>query len=374
MMGWTRRLCSLTAALVALAATGAAPAHSTEIPAEAYRRVNAGLVENYLVPRYQRFTEAAASLEEAAARFCAPTGDASLEAVRGAFGEAMGAWMGVQHVTFGPAELFMRGYRIHFWPQARGRIESAVREILATGSEDALSAEAFRDASVAVQGLPAAEELLYGLDTAADDGQGDGVTQCDLLEAVTRNLREMADGIVHNWTGGDKAFVEVMLNPGPENVYYRKAKDATLDLFKSFHGGLRMILDAKLTPVMGESAGEARPALAESASSGRSLANIVVNLKSLRDMYLGSGGPGLGEIVRAHGDRTLDDLLRKAFRMTIETARSISGPLTDVVADPAARPGVEKLATQVQALKQIVKTRLAEALEVGVGFNALDGD
>ena len=42
--------------------------------------------------------------------------------------------------------------------------------------------------------------------------------------------------------------------------------------------------------------------------------------------------------------------------------------------DPALRPQVEKLAIQVQALKQIVRNRLAPALDLAVGFNSLDGD
>lgn len=66
--------------------------------------------------------------------------------------------------------------------------------------------------------------------------------------------------------------------------------------------------------------------------------------------------------------------MHKAFRLTSATAQSIDGPIEKAAADPALRPPVEKLAKQVRALRQIVRDRLAPALGLAVGFNALDGD
>lgn len=100
-----------------------------------------------------------------------------------------------------------------------------------------------------------------------------------------------------------------------------------------------------------------------------------MNLEALAALYLGEGGTSFSEIVQAHGnDPKLDPLMRKAFAMTRDTARGIDKSLAAAVEDPAVRPQVEKLSIQVLALKQIVKTRLASALDLTVGFNALDGD
>ena len=136
---------------------------------------------------------------------------------------------------------------------------------------------------------------------------------------------------------------------------------------------MRFVADAKLRPVVGDSLQAARPHLAESRSSGRSTRNAVGNLEALQALYLGEGGPGLAALAGV-ADARLDRLLRKAFRLTLEAARSIEGPLENAATDPAARAKAERLTTRVRALRQIVRDRLAPALGFPVGFNALDGD
>jgi len=340
------------------------------VPAEDYARVNVGLVENHALPRYRHLATATAELAQATEGFCAGGRGAGLDAVRAGYHDAMDAWMGVQHLRFGPVEFLMRGFRLYFWPEARGRIAAGIEDLLASGDATSFAPGRLREASVAVQGLPALEYLLYG------DGDTTRQTpRCRLLAAISENMRDMAAGILADWQGGDMAFARTLAAPGPNNPYFATHRDATLAFFKSFHGGLQLIADVKLKPILGEALDSARSHLAESGLSGRAFANIVVNLEALQALYLGEGGPGFSSLVRDFGgDTDLDALMRRAFRMTIETARTIDGPLAEAVTDPARRPQAEKLLTQVLALKQIARTRLAAALDLQVGFNALDGD
>lgn len=370
-----RPLLPIAAATAFLSLFAPAPSPAAEVDEAVYQQINEALIDDYLLPRYDRFAEAAATLDTRAAAFCGGGAKADLQPVRSAFGEAMDAWLGLQHIGFGPAELFMRGYRIQFWPQARGKFAKAVDELLASEDASALAPEAFRNASVAAQGLPAIEQLLYGPDGEFGARDGAEVSRCDVLEAVTANVADMAEGLVADWTMAEKPFALILLQPGPDNAYFESAQDVTLAFFRSLYTGLELIQTAKLRPPLGKALAEARPELAESPLAGRSVRNIVLNLRSLRDMYEGaSGGAGFTDAVRTHGDAALDELMRKAFRMTIETAESVSDPLTEAVRSEERRPRLEQLAVQVRALKQIVKTRLANALELGVGFNALDGD
>lgn len=352
---------------------GAAPAFGQdEIPPDAYARVNAALVENHVLPRYRRLVEASGAFDDAAATFCADPKAAGLETMRARYHDAMDAWMGIQHLNFGPVALLMRGYRFYFWPEARGKVGSVVSELLAAGDAAVLTPDKFRRASVAAQGLPAVEHLLYGDPAPTWDGEG---YRCELLVAISGNLRRMAAGILADWQDGDAAFMHTVAAPGPDNTQFRTHQDATLAFFKGFHSGLQLIADVKLIPVVGKTVDDARPRAAESRLSDRALRNIVVNLEALQTLYLGDGGPGLSDLVKAHGgDAKLDPLMRKAFDLTIANARSIKLPLGEAVRDPAERPKAEKLKTQVVALKQIVKTRVSTSLGLGVGFNALDGD
>jgi len=342
--------------------------------AATYAGVNAALVEGHVLPRYARLAEGTDAFAVTAHGVCREGASSGLAALRERYHETMDAWMAVQHLRFGPIELFMRGQRLDFWPEARGRVGDAVRELLEAGDEGALAPERLRGASVAVQGLPAVEHLLYREGAPGPNG-GLEARGCRLLAGIAENMREMAAGVAADWRGGEIAFAGVVASPGPDNAYFSSHKEATLAFFKSLHGGLRLIAEVKLRPVVGENIEAARPRLVESRPSARALRNIIVNLEALEALYAGERGPGLGALSRELGaDPKLDPLMRKAFNMTLATARSIARPLAEAVTDPGTRPVAERLATQVQALEQIVRTRLAAALDLSVGFNALDGD
>ena len=339
----------------------------------AFARVNAALVENHVLPRYARLAAATDAFATASRGFCAGPGEAATrDRVQARFQDAMAAWMGVEHLRFGPIETLMRGHRFYFWPQARGKVTAAVRRLSAAGDEAAVRPSRISQANVAIQGLLAAEVLLHGDETLRAGG-GAGAMGCALLEAIAGNMRTMAADLLADWQDGSAPFTRTVAKPGPKNEYFQDHKEATRAFFKSLHDSLQLIADVKLKPVIGDSPEKVRPRLAESRLSGRSLGNVIDNLAALRALYEGENGPGLGDLART-ADPKLHKLLRKAFRITLGTARGIGRPLEEAAADAALRPKAEKLALQVRALKQIVRDRLAPALGFPVGFNALDGD
>ena len=357
-----------TVALILPVLVGAAPAWGQqEITPADYARVNAALTETHAVPRYERLATVTHAFAEAAGAFCAGTSPEGPASVRAAFHDAMDAWMGVQHLRFGPIESFNRAYRFYFWPQARAKVVDAVAELVAAGEEDERLARIDR-ANVAIQGLMAAEVLLYDDRYLGADAKG-----CGLLLAAATNMRNMAAAILADWREGDASFAHMLATPGPDNPFVDSHAASTLSFFQSLHDSLQLIHDVNLKPVIGESAKTVRPVFAESRLSGRSQRNIVATLEALQALYLGEGSAGLGDLT-AIADPKLDRLMRKAFRLTLATAQSIDGPIEHAAADPALRPPVEKLAKQVRALRQIVRDRLAPALGLAVGFNALDGD
>ncbi len=362
------------AALAVLTLVAAAPsAGAAPLETEAFARVNQALVETHAVPRYARLAEAADAFATASRGLCAAPGEAAArDGARASFHDAMAAWMGIEHVRFGPIEILMRGHRFYFWPQARTKVTAAVRRVIAAGDEAAVRPDRLAKANVALQGFLAAEVLLYG-DQALRAGGGAGSMGCALLTAVAANMRGMAADILAGWRDGSAPFARTVTEPGPKNSYFDSHKEATRAFFKSLHDSLQLIADVKLRPVIGDSAEKVRPRLAESRLSGRSVANVVDNLAALRALYDGENGPGLGELTAA-ADPKLHKLLRKAFRVTLGTARSIGRPLEEAAADAVLRPKARKLALQVRALRQIARERLAPALGFPVGFNALDGD
>jgi uncharacterized protein len=218
----------------------------------------------------------------------------------------------------------MRASRFAFWPDPRNTTGRQLAEVIAGAQPDEITVEAFATGSVAVQGFPALERLLFdeGAGDALLAGDPEAAFRCELMVAIGNNMAAMAADVVRDWKGGDRAYAELMANPGAGNPYYRNHREATVDLFQSLQGGLEMLSDLKLASPLGESVEGARPRLAESWGSGRSL----------------------------------------------------EGPLEVPITDPARRPAVERLALEARALKQIVNERLASALGIPIGFNAMDGD
>ena len=353
MISLRRLRLAVATAMIAALPTVAWPANDG-VPSAVYAEINAALVRDHVLPRYRKLAEATGAFAKATANFCSDPSRTGLDEMRKRFDGAMDAWIGAQHLRFGPVELFMRAHRLYFWPEARGRIDDAVGELVAGATPESLAADRFSQVSVAAQGLPAAETFLYGDGALTADIQP-GTIRCDVLAAITDNLHRISSDTAAGWRGGKDggAFVETVTNPNPDNPYFQDHRQATLAFFQSLHDGLQLIADAKLKPVLGTSIEATRPRFAESRLSGRSARNIAINLEALQALYEGDGGTGLGTIVSKYAtDEKLDPLLRKAFRITLATARSLGIPLADAVADPAHRPVVEKLQTQVLALSR----------------------
>lgn len=355
-------------AMLALAAMAALPAArpAQAIDPGAYRQLNADLVEHHVIPRYAALETAMAGLDKAARAYCGAPSDTGFAALRTAYGEAADAWQGVQHIRFGPVDLFMRLQRFAMWPDTRNTVGRQLGEMLKSGDRERISQHAFETGSVAVQGLPALERLLY------DDAPPAGFA-CETVTAISGNMAGMATDVLRAWRGD---YAQTVARAGEAGTHYQSASEATLDLFKSLHTAVELVADHKLARPLGGSAKEAKPQLGESWRSGRSMENIRVNLRAAEALYLGEGGgQGFGHFVRdVAGDRKLDDLFRRAFKQTIATADSVSLPLKEAVKDKAERVKLLQLAKETAALKQLLATRLTGALDIPLGFNALDGD
>jgi len=349
-----------------MAGTLAAPAQAKGLTDEAYAQVNAALINGHVVPAYVRLASVTEALAGVTAAYCAGDALHSLENLQSAHKETSAAWMGAEHLGFGPAEFFMRNLRMNFWPQARGKVSDAVDRALAPDAE----AKPVDQRSFALQGLPAMEYLLFALPQLEAK-----TPRCDLAVAVSGNMQAIASDVLAEWTGGNTPYAATATSAGPDNATYPKASDVTLDLFRSLHDGLQRISTLKLDPALGKDIKRARPALAEASLSGSGMANIRQSLMALEQLYLGRDDDGLTRLTRMSADDPkLDALMRKAFQQTREMADSLALALPQAVSDVAERPKLKKLSKQVRALRQICADRLAPALKLSVGFNSLDGD
>jgi hypothetical protein len=330
-----------------------------------YRALNSAAITNHVLPRYQALSSAAAQFESAASGFCA--GDRkTLVSVRHAWLSLMLAWEGIQHVRFGPIDLFNRQQRFAFWPDTRNVATRQMVELLGTRDTSVLTPERLVSGATAVQGLGAAERILWGDDATKISGGGeDARFRCTYLTTVAANLNTIARETRADWAGPPRDFAQSFMSPSGHDPYARP-QDATADIFKSLYTALELVGDHKLARPLGQDWRTSKPRLAEfwrSASSGTA---IVANLDAARELYR-----IVGPFVP---DRALDADLRRRMDGVTSLARALGGPLESVVADKSRRPTAERLRADVAALKAMMAEKLAKALGVTMRFNALDAN
>jgi hypothetical protein len=355
-------------AIVMLAPSAAAVDRST---------LNRSLALDYAAPRYQALADATAGLRDAATSYCGQPDDARLAALRSAYDSAMDAWASAQPLRLGPVTFEKRLERLQFWPDKHNSGGKQFTQTLQVMDPATAAAVAVGEGTVALQGFPAFERLLFD-DKVTPGSASDpsGKFRCDLLAAVATNLAKIAADTTRAWGDAGQGFAKSVIEPGPDNPYFGDDREATAAFLDGFMTLLQVIADQKLLRPLGDDAASAKPRLAESWRSGRSLRNIEMNLRSLRAMYAGEQGhPGFSAVMRDTMEgNAFAAVIDDAFGRAIAAATSAGAPLEEAIADPSHRPAIETLRAVVKDLQRLVSTHLPGALGVSIGFNSLDGD
>jgi uncharacterized protein len=316
-----------------LAGLAALPAHADVAEA----------VGGQALPGYAAFASATAGLATVAEADCGP------EAMKPSWNAAFDAWMAVSHLRLGPVEEDGRALAIAFWPDPKGAGQRAVAALLAGDGPPLDDAAAFAEVSVAGRGLFALERLLYDAP--------DSARACPLRRAIARDLSRMASETSDAWIGG---YGAALTTAGAEgNDLFLSTAEARQAMFTQLVTGLDFTVDERLGRPLG-TFDRPRPERAEARLSGRSMRNVRLSLAALTDLTV----------------RLLPDSPRT--QAALDRASGLADGLDD---DALARVGDPQVWLKVQILQQAVDAArdaaLAEigpALQVGVGFNASDGD
>lgn len=351
--------------LLVVASIPAANATAATMREVSVREVAKGLTARHILPRYEALHRATSAMRQAATRHCPD----DLDRVKATYHDAMDAWMRVQHIRFGPIERGTRLARIQYWPDRKDRGRRQLADMLRKADPNRLLPDRFTTTSVAVQGLPAAELILYGYATAdRDPGY-----RCQVLSAIGSNLATLSAQLIAEWTAGDRPYRHSLEGPGPDDPRLRSEAEVVALLLTNLHTSLRIVIDQKLDRPMG--VGTAYPRRAESWRSRRSLRNIRLNIESLRAMFDGEPGPGLAHLVRARkGGADIAEQIDHVFQSVLLTIDRIEQPLSVAVAEPSSQTSLRFLKSSLETLDALLVEDAATILDVPLGFNALDGD
>ena len=317
------------------------------------------IADRHVLPTYRSLAERTAELDLAARAYCARPSDLALAHLQAGYRGAFLAWQGAQHLRFGPVQYLSREYRFELWPDERGAVGRHLGQLL---DDPALQQPDFdiSQKSVAVQGFSAMERLLFA-------GTPPDTTACRLVVAIAANLRDMADGIVGDWSTGDTPYIRYFADPAPGNPLFANKAELAGRLLNSLHTELELIITQKLARPLDKGQEKARGKRAEGWRSQTGLPAIAANLGACHALYRQAFAPELA-------DASPHPQIEAAFAQAGSTLEKLQMPLAEAVADPGQRALVEQLQAELSALKQLLARDLAAALGLSLGFNSLDGD
>ena len=308
-------------------------------------------VDTVIRPTYIAFRDAAAEQATAWRSFCKAPDDAGFQTLRDRYMGTADAWSAAEIIPFGASSGDFRVERISYWPERRNATTKGLAALLAKSGTDDLTPDGIREMSVAVQGLPAIERLLFDVDASVEAFAGrteKGQRRCAVGTAVAANVAILADEIAKIWEAYE-------IRDG-ENLSIRIATD----LLMSFDN----ITRTKLKPVLGEDIGKARPQVAEGWRSGRMARAIVINLESG------------GRLFRALASRS--DVSELTFPGHLDTALRLSKAMPPDAhlwaADAKRRRDLVLLDDEVASASHSLRDELPRILGVTLGFNSNDGD
>lgn len=328
----------LTALIALLMAN--APATAGEEKRDA-RFLASQVAAEVIAPKFAALDKAFAAQAAAWSAGCG-----SAQSLRDAFQQASDAWAQAEFFRAGPLSQQTRAERIDYWPDPRGAAEKGLRVLLA--APDAATPEKIASESVAVQGLPALERLLYAAE--GSDAKTISDKECSLGRAIASNLANIAGALDTEWND-PKTGEAARLQAASQDE--AKGREGAVALLTDLVTGIRIVEDKKMPPLFGVKGAAANPHAAKAWRSGRSERDIAQNLASLQQAYA-----------------ALKPFAPEASASVIEKLQDASSALE-------AKDDPNKVITIVAAINN-AKYYAIDVLpgEVGValGFNSLDGD
>ncbi|MGB3819755.1 imelysin family protein [Achromobacter pulmonis] len=326
------------------------------------------LAQGYARPAAAGMAEAAGKLEGALATWCAKPDAAGARTVEDGFAGLALAWARLEPLRFGPLVQANRYERLAFWPDTRGVMPRQVQAVIAAQDAGLLKPGALSGRSVAVQGLPALEYVLYGEPALLrQTGAPTFAYACGYARAVSANVAAISREVAQAWDG-KAGFGRQFARPQADNDLYRDPQEVAAEAMKALSTGLQLARDVKLLPVLGAAADDARPRRAAFWRSGLSMRTLAAGLDGLAAFYT-AGGYALPK-----GEDWMAQAVLGELRSAARTLREVPAPLEQALTDTEGRRLLGLAALTLKNAKAIVDQDLAPALGVTIGFNALDGD
>ena len=339
----------------------AAPAQAAD-----FADFNANYARDVVAPAFKALAGETNKLAQAADDFGAQPSQDGFATLRIAYESVSDAWMQAQFFRLGPLGSQQRSDRFEYWPEKRPIIDKQLAALLANPKPESLEAGKFAQASVAVQGLPALERLLYG-DTARQvlSAGPEQKSRIAVIKAIAHNLDSLAQELAAAW---EKVLSDPKTAASP---FTQDPNEAAAQLYAGLMTGLQIVSDQKIAGPRGQTLEKAKPKSAEQWRAGRSLKNIKLNLLALRGAAAGKSG--FTTLLPAD-QSALKAEITAAFDSALAAADAAPEPLDAAVTDAEGRKKIGALLIAVNHVRDVMNQKVPPAIGISLGFNEMDGD
>ncbi len=318
--------------------------------------LNTALAEIVLIPAYDQLSISATDQNALWLEVCENPAAEKLATLRAAFRRTSDAWAGVFNWNFGPITFLLRRDRFYHWPERRNAISKGLARLLDKTQPEKLHPAVFARTSVAVQGLPALERLLFeNVDVMQNKWA------CRVGQAIAGNLASMAMNTSKEWR---TEVLQHIKTGKPHPIYFGAPKELLNTIFTGLLTGYTIITDQKLRPVLGGNTDKAKPKLIEGRRSKRFLSNLKLNLTALFRI-----------------DAVIGAVLSSETNADMKTKKGQILPLLEELMPPEVgvydskqRDKITELIRRLTDYQTSIVDIYSKHLGLVVGFNSLDGD
>jgi len=362
----------MTSALLCAGIGMASPTTADESGSLDMARVSADTVETILRPAHARFAEQASELARMSETLCTspPADPTTLSA---AWQDTVASFSAIEFLRIGPLLEDNRLNRLFYWPDKRRAGERQLRALL-TSPVEQITADSMAARSVAVQGLPALERLLFPNGEVADSA-----ARCAAAGAVAGHVAGIADILDRAWQSDD-GIVRQMRDPRADDELLRSQQEVLRRIATQSSTGLDILIERKLAPVLDGDTARLRGL--PFVRSGALLAHLGGNIASLQALMLDSGLAHAAELDEELGFefRIARGHLQRLATLMPAAPMAVSGEAASAAADgprtlDAEQAGVVRaLHSVMSSVRDTLRERLLPTLGIRTGFNSEDGD
>jgi len=314
-----------------------------------YSTVLENIAHDVILSTYEDLAHKSESLVDAVAALAGSHTAENLFNARQAWRDARIPWEQSEGFLFGPVDQQGIDPAIDSWPVNQTDLDAVLN------SSQPLTKSYIDGLDGTLKGFHTIEYLLFGPTSNKQLIEFD-MRQYDYLIACTASLAGATAQLYHSWSPSGENFVVNLEKAGHagESIYPSQ-KSALQEIVN----GIITIADEVANGKINDPFSQQDVTLEESRFSANSKEDFADNIRSIRNIYLGTfqhvSGHGLSAVIKTK-DENLDALMKLQMNTAIEAIEAIQGTFTSAIFND--RPRISIAQNEVRDLQQLLESQV----------------